>query len=382
MPEASAEGELGASASGSTTLDTVRKRVQEGIDAGLHSGAQLYVSRHAEPIANFALGEARPGEAMTRAHLLPWYSAGKPLTALAIAQQWEAARLQLDAPVTRHVPEFAQHGKDAITIRHLLTHTAGIRTEPYRFPDDDWHTIIAKLGTMRPEPRWTPGEKAGYHPLSSWWLLAEIVQRISGEAIGDYLRKHILEPLDMRDTWLGIPRAHLDAYGPRIAPIYDTTTNPPAVRPTSTRDHLTRPKPGGNALGPIRELGRLYETLLRGGEYHQQRIVQPRTIEHFTTPHRRAMHDHTFGQPITWGLGFILDSKDQLPPGTPQTYGYGPHASPRTFGHGGVQSSIAFADPAHDLAVAIILNGAPGEKAHQQRMHRLLTALYEDLALA
>ena len=62
-------------------------------------------------------------------------------------------------------------------------------------------------------------------------------------------------------------------------------------------------------------------------------------------------------------------------------YAYGPHASLRTFGHGGNQSSIAFADPVHALAVAIIFNGMPGEAAHQRRMHNVLTGLYEDLGM-
>lgn len=359
-------------------LETLRKTVQQGIAAGLHSGAQLYVSRSGEPIVDTAVGEARPGEPMTPEHLVPWYSAGKPATAIAVAQQWEAGALDFDDSVAAHVPEFAQHGKDAITIRHLLTHTGGFRAEPYSFPEDDWDTIIAKLCAMRPEPRWTPGEKAGYHPLSSWWMLGEIVRRITGEAVGDYVRRRVFEPLEMHDAWLGMNDAQHDVDAPRIAPIYDTTTDPPTPRPSASRDYLTRTKPGGGAIGPMRDLGRLYEALLS----REPSVVTSETVAQLAAAHRRGLHDHTFGQPITWGLGFILDSKDVLPPDTPQTYGYGPHASPETFGHGGVQSSIAFADPAHQLVVAIALNGAPGERAHQQRMHELLAVLFDDLGLA
>jgi CubicO group peptidase (beta-lactamase class C family) len=63
-------------------------------------------------------------------------------------------------------------------------------------------------------------------------------------------------------------------------------------------------------------------------------------------------------------------------------YGYGPHASPRAYGHGGSQSSISFADPEHELAVAIVCNGTPGEEAHQRRMRAVVAAVYEDLDLS
>lgn len=91
------------------------------------------------------------------------------------------------------------------------------------------------------------------------------------------------------------------------------------------------------------------------------------------------MFDHTFKHVMDWGLGFILDSKQYGSDTVP--YGYGDHASPRTFGHSGAQSACAFADPEHDLAVAWLCNGLPGEARHQLRQRAINNAIYEDLGL-
>ena len=362
-------------------LESVAQVIEGGRQAGHHAGAQLHAARHGRVIVDEAFGEAQTGTAMRADHLLPWFSAGKPITAVAIAQQWERGALDLDDPVADHLPAFAQHGKAAITIRHILTHTAGFRAEPYRFAEDDWDTIIQKLCAQRLEPRWVPGEKAGYHPLSSWFVLAEIVRRASGEPFWRYVRRHIFEPCGMHDSWIGMPEAQLETYvnEGRWAVMYDTADSPATPRLGDDNAHVVRPKPGGNACGPVRELGRFYQMLLSGGTIDGEMILQRDTVDQLTSPQRVGLHDHTFKQPITWGLGFILDSKAQVD-GTP-AYGYGPHASTRAFGHGGVQSSVGFADPAHGLVVAIAFNGMPGEQAHQQRMEATLSALYEDLAL-
>src|SRR4051794_13171770 len=88
----------------------------EGIPGGLHAGAQLYVSRHGQTITEIAIGQARIGVPMTPATVNHWLSCGKPIAAVAIAQQWERGRLTLDDPVARHVPEFATNGKGRVTI--------------------------------------------------------------------------------------------------------------------------------------------------------------------------------------------------------------------------------------------------------------------------
>ena len=113
--------------SGATAVPGAVASLVDGIERGLHPGAMLYVSVDGKPIADIGVGEARAGTPMTPDSMVVWFSMTKPSVAVSVAQQWERGALELDDPVVRHLPEFGAHGKDIITIRHLLTHTAGIR---------------------------------------------------------------------------------------------------------------------------------------------------------------------------------------------------------------------------------------------------------------
>jgi len=356
-----------------------------GIEQGLHAGAQAYVSRGGKVVADFAIGLARPDVPMRRESLTAWMSAGKPLAAVAFAQLWEQGLLDVDDPVARHVPEFAARGKEAVTIRHLLTHTGGFRALVGKWEDQPWDAIVAAVCDARLEPGWVPGRKAGYHLATSWYVLGEIVRRLDPgrRDYGRYVREMICGPLGMNDSWVGMPAGVYSEYGDRIAVTPDAArgANPQAADGGgSDLSNATSTRPGSGARGPVRELGFFYEMLLGKGERNGVRVLSPQAAEALVAGHRIGMYDHTFRHVMDWGLGFILNSArygaDTVP------YGYGPHASPRTFGHGGSQCCTGFADPEHRLAVAIAWNGRPGEAAHDRRLRETLAAVYEDLGLA
>jgi CubicO group peptidase (beta-lactamase class C family) len=349
------------------------------MNAGLHIGAQLYVSLRGQIVADVGIGQSRPGVAMTPETVILWMSATKPTAALAIAQLWERDLLSLDDPVARHIPEFARHGKETITLRHVLTHTAPIRRVETGWPDVAWDTIITKVCAMRPERDWIPGRKAGYSALTSWFLLGEIVRRLDGRPFADYVRREVFEPLQMNDSWIAMPPDVYHRYGDRLAVMQKTETGTPVDAGLDTEPAATRARPAGSGHGPVRELGRIYEMLLAGGSLSGRRIVSPQTVEALVARHRAGMYDMTFRHVIDWGLGFLLNSNQYGPDTLP--YGYGPHASYRTFGHNGHQSATAFADPEHHLVVALVCNGMPGEPAHHQRMKEVHSAIYEELAL-
>ncbi|MGH7176967.1 MAG: serine hydrolase domain-containing protein, partial [Tepidisphaeraceae bacterium] len=242
------------------TLDVLR----QGIAQGLHPGAQIYVSRAGQVICDDAVGESRPGVTMSTDTINLWMSCVKPVAAVAVGQLKDRELLNWDDPVARHVREFARHGKDAITIRHLLTHTAGIRALPAFSPDAPWDTIIDAICDLRIEPRWIPGEKAGYHHSSSWFMLAEIVRRLDGRTYDRYVREQIFLPLGMNDSWVGMPPDAYRKYGQRIGGMFDTSRKPVDFDggiPTEAQCAAVRP--AGNGRGPIRELATLYESLLR-----------------------------------------------------------------------------------------------------------------------
>jgi len=387
--------------------------IDAGRREGLHLGAQVYVSRRGEPVADLALGWARPGEELTPDHLMLWLSSTKPVTAVAIATLWETGALGLDDPIAAHVPEFAAGGKGGVTIRHALTHTGGFRMAGTRWPDEPWDAIIGRICERKLEPRWVPGEKAGYHLTSSWFMLGEIARRLDGRPFDRFVRAAVLEPLGMDDSWIGMPAERWRDYGARIAPLWNTAgaaeagnergEGSPSGHGWTREERVTRPSPGGNGRGPVRELGRFYETLLAGGALHGRRVLRPQTVEALTARHRVGMFDHTFRHELDWGLGFIPDNKhygadggggagrakgaggagapgsEGRESGVP--YGYGRLCSRRTYGHSGYRSSTAFADPVHGLAVAIAFNGTPEAEPHRLRMQRTVEAVYRDLGL-
>ena len=354
--------------------------LEEQLAAGLHIGVQGYVSVRGRVVAELALGESRPGIAMTADTVMLWMSATKPVGAVAIARLWERGRLSLDDPVARHVPEFGQNGKEHITVRHILTHTAGIRWIETGWPLASFDEVVAKVCAMRPERDWAPGRKAGYSAYISWYMLAEIVRRLDGREFADYARQDVFEPLGMTDCWIAMPPGVYRAYGARLGVMQKTEGGVPSDLGLDTEAACTNPRPSGSGHGPMRQLARFYEMLLAGGTLDGRRILSSQTVEAITARHRAGMYDHTFRHILDFGLGFVLDSK-QYGAGT-VPYGYGPHASPRTFGHSGMQSSCAFADPEHGLAVAVVFNGTPGEAAHDRRIRAVLKTLYEELGLA
>ncbi|HTQ81434.1 MAG TPA: serine hydrolase domain-containing protein [Thermoanaerobaculia bacterium] len=362
-------------------LPRTRRALEEGLDEGLHLGAQLHVALRGETAADVALGENRPGEPLRPDHLMLWLSSTKPVAAVAMAQLWEQGRLDLDDPVARHLPEFAAQGKEGITLRHLLTHTAGIRMLDTGWPAASNAEIVARIAASRPEPRWVPGRKAGYHLASSWFILGEVVHRLSGQPFDRYVREAIFLPLGMTDCWIGMPAERYREYEKegRLGLLYNTEGAPPRPHSWTSEARLEGVHPGGNGYGPVRELARFYAMLLGRGRLDGKRILSPQAVEALTARHRVGLVDQTFKHELDWGLGFILDSKRYGVESVP--YGYGRLCSTRTFGHSGYRSSTGFADPEAGLTVALVMNGTPSEADHERRIRAVLDAVYLDLGL-
>jgi CubicO group peptidase (beta-lactamase class C family) len=370
-------------------LGRTAAELEAQIASGLELGGQLFLAERGAVVADAGFGEARPGEPMRRDHLMLWMSSTKPVAAVAICQLWERGKLELDDPVARHIAEFAQGGKERVTVRHLLTHTGGLRMLDTGWPAAGWEGIVARVCAQRLEPRWEPGRKAGYHLASSWFILGELVHRLDGRRFESYVREEIFAPLGARDSWIGMLAERYRDYGTRIAPMFDVAApageaSLPSASPVengaTSEARLVVPSPGGNGCGPIRELARFYQMLLAGGALDGRRLLRRETVEALAARHRVGLVDATFRARLDWGLGVIVNSAHYGEPQMP--YGYGPFAGARTFGHSGARSSTAFADPDAGLVVALAVNGMPPDDAHRQRFERLTAALYRDLGLA
>jgi CubicO group peptidase (beta-lactamase class C family) len=341
---------------------------------GWHDGAQCYVSRHGVVLLDVAVGESRPGRAMERDDLMLLYSAGKPLTVVAVLQLWEQGRLGLDDPVREYVDGWG-NGKERCTIRHVLTHTGGFPNADAKLFDRDipYDEVVAHIAAS--PARWEPGTDAAYHPSSGWKILGAIVERADGRPIDRYLAEEVFARLGVENMRLGIRRDEQDALGERIAPVHWRGHALPVVDPDGglqmvpykvdqfhNEPHfVAKVEPGGGMRGPARELGRFYESLLGFGAP----VLDPRTVEVMSSVHRYGIKDRLFRQNIPWGLGVQVAF----------TGGTGR----RAFGHGGMASSRALADPEFGLVMAVVTNGLAGFVDAEQRLFEITDAVYSAL---
>jgi CubicO group peptidase (beta-lactamase class C family) len=332
-------------------LEEGQEALRRGMAEGRHAGAQLYVSRFGRPVLEFACGEAAPGRPMTPDTIAPWFSACKPLTAMAIALLVDRGRLDLDDPVKRYLPEFAA-GKEACTLRHVLTHQGGFPGAVSHADQRGWDDTLAAICAYPAE--YPPGTRAGYHPTAGWYVLAEVLRQLDGRFIDRFLAEEFFAPLEMRDSHLGIPPERQDALAPRLARVHLGRTErehfagPAFVEQFNGSGELARINPSGGGRGPARDLGRFYELLLAKGRWGERQLLDPRTVQLFTACHRWDLPDKTLaGAPLPWGLGFCLYGNADVHPGV----------SRRVFGHSGMVSTIAFADPESGLACVVLTTG-------------------------
>lgn len=348
--------------------------LEKGIAEGEHIGAQLYLSQHGRPVADVAIGEARDGVAMSTDTLMVWFSMTKAVTSVAVARLWERGLIDIDDPAARYVPEFGTNGKDAVTIRHLLTHTAGIPLADDILSGAPWRESrednLQRIYAARLD--YPPGTRAGYHPASGMTLLGELVGRVSGKPFEQYVRDDIFLPLGMTDCWVGMPEREYDTYGDRIGVMHNCDDMEPTPLPRIDSAEATAiPMPGGNGRGPMHQFARFYEMLLGNGQRDGVRVLSPVAVAAISARHRTEMLDEIFGIVLDWGLGFAID-----------TFAMGRHCSRRAFGHGGHQSSIGFCDPVHGVVLTVVCNGMPGRDRHSARLDAVSTAAYVDLGIA
>ncbi len=378
--------------------------IEAGMAIGLHLGAVVHVKHRGEVVADFAVGagELDPVTPLRVDQRLLWLSAGKPLTALAIGILSDRGRISFDETVANFIPDFARHGKAGITVRHLLTHM-----HAYQPPKQDWprlsrEQIIRQICDASLVDGEVAGQYAAYDPLSGWYLLSEIVERVTGQANYEFVRTEVLEPLGCDTASIGMPADEWTAarLNGELALLHDTTATAremvdlrpesiecdsvesrcPAVWPGESTLRAAAHHPGGGAMGTAKDLATVYQCLLDAGKTpNGLSLLRSSTVEELTSRQRIGLKDNSFGQVVDWGLGFLINSRRYG--AAVDAYGYGQYASDNTFGHGGMQSSSAYADPDNQLAVAIIFNGLPGEAKHQKRVYEVNSALYRDLGL-
>jgi CubicO group peptidase (beta-lactamase class C family) len=309
-----------------------------------------------------------------------WYCCSKAVGAAAFGRLWERGLVDPQRAVAAYLPWFRGQGREDITLHQLLTHTTPVpmALDPlhgaFAAPLDARRALVRSLAVP---PGARPGERINYAAWWAWFLLAEVVGAVDGRDWARFLADEVLAPCGMDDTRVVLTAEEYRAAADRLPLIHITGDGLPA-QPTwwfATERSCTVPIHGLNMRGPVRDLGRFFETLLAGGRGPRGRLLRPPTVTALTARHRVGLTD-PFGN-ADWGLGFRVESHHL---GEEYT-AFSHHASPRSFGHYGLWTSVAFADPDAGLVTALHLNGKTRQDEHRRRALAVCDAVYEDLGL-
>jgi len=297
--------------------------------------------------------------------ILNLFSCTKTFTAVTVLQLVGEGKLELDAPVARYWPEFAAAGKEKITLRHLLSHQAGLPALRQMLPAEalyDWQAMTSALAAET--PWWALGEGHGYAPITYGWLVGEVLRRVEGRGPGESIVARTAKPLGL-DFHVGLADEDFervaiisrgkgnfgDAAAQRLLktmmsePAAMSTrafTNPPSIMTSTNKPEWRRmQQPAANGHGNARSLAGFYSGLLDG------QLLESELLAELTREHAVG-EDKTLLTHTRFGLGCMLDQ----PAVANATYGMGP----RAFGHPGAGGSIGFADPERDVAFGFVTN--------------------------
>ena len=355
-------------------FEPVRAAFAENFAERGEIGASVAVVYRGEPVANLWAGWADPGR--TR----PWeagtltnvWSTTKAMTALAAQLLIDAGELDPDAPVARYWPEFAAAGKDGVLVRHLLAHTAGLPDWPGPATVEDlydWPTAVSLLAEQAPQ--WEPGTAAGYHSLTQGYLVGEVVRRVTGRSVGEFLADEVAGPLGA-DFHIGLPAEHDHQVALTIPPPSQdedyvasaaSRTAAPAtglrirVRDGNSVAWRRAQIPAASGFGNARSVALVQSVMACGGTVGGVRLLSQAGCER-AWAEQFSGEDRVLGMPMRWGMGYGLFGN--------------------TFGWGGWGGSIVMIEPDSRMAVSYVTNQML-EPGSDNRGLEVLMAAYDGL---
>ena len=350
-------------------MSDVQEQAQEAIDRAVSSGAERGVQVAAylggESLVQAVAGVADPETGRPVTPDTPFYNFSIVKGAARTVAHVLAERglFGYETPVVELWPEFGAHGKQGVTVRHVLNHSAGVPgIPPETTPEDlcDWDRMCAAIADA--ELWWEPGTKVGYHAYTFGYLVGEIARRATGKPISELLVEIVASPLGMADElYFGMPESEHH----RLARLEDSEGSAQMVEMMSgmppdmpmlraapmslypkaefgkRTDILSADIPAGGKTS-ARAMARMYAALL--DEFDGVRLISPDRLAEATAVSTSGV-DEVFGMPTTWGLGYAIG----LPGSTPED-------TPTAFGVGGLGGGFAFGDAATGLAFALTKN--------------------------
>ena len=353
-------------------------------------GASVSIWQDGKPLVDLYGGfrDRRREHPWTTDTIVLVWSATKGIGSACVLHVLQENKIDIDRCVAEFWPEFAQAGKDKITLAQLLSHQAGLCALDRPVDVLDYSAVIGALEAQR--PLWPPGTAHGYHARTFGFLLDELVRRIAGKPLADYWRQIFGEPLKL-DLWIGLPEKE----NPRVATMYpakagraqeprqfyvDLTTPATLARKTFTSPHglhavsamndisvRAQPIVSFGGIGSAAALAKFYSMLANGGKFDGRVFFSEKTIEWMTTTLADGI-DRVFQIPTAFSAGFMKDAE------TAKRRVFG--RSPNAFGHPGAGGSHAFADPENKIAFAYVMNQMEQSLLPNEKSLRLVEVMY------
>ncbi len=336
------------------------ERVRKEVDGGLLPAVQVAVARDGQLALTASYGAAAADS------LFCVFSATKAVTAAAAWLLFQEGALKERERVADIIPEFAANGKDAVIVEQLFTHTAGFPHAPFR-PLDwlDPKRRLARFAQWR--LTWEPGSRFEYHPTSTMWVIAELIERRSGMDFRDFVRDRLVAPLGLTDLFVGLPESE----NPRVvacAHVGKALTaadyarlgmpEPPETEVTEEAIlNFNRPDfravgvPGGGGVTSAPALALFYQGLLHGG-LGGRSVWTREMLESARRIRTGELTDPLYRKRANRGLGIIIAGD-----GDRHFRGFGRTNSPEAFGHNGAGGQLAWADPASGLSLGYLTSG-------------------------
>jgi CubicO group peptidase (beta-lactamase class C family) len=359
--------------------------------SGAYPAVGFCLRRHGHVLLNRALGHAQgngpedllelPKQRLTTETPICLFSASKAVTAILVHLLAEDGEIDLDQRLSHYVPEFARHGKRHTTVAEVLAHRGGVPTLDLR-PEEarpelltEWDRVIRMICQAPPKN----SRQMAYHAITGGFILAEVIQRVTGKSVQAFLDQRLRRPLGMKHFTYGLPKRYRKQVALNYAagqavrfplsqmlqrvllvPIDDV------IAISNTDTFMDAVVPAGNIYSTAEELSRFYQMLLNGGEYNGKQVMRPETVARAVQPSGRMSFDRTLMIPMRYSEGMMLGAN---PVGL-----YGPSTA-QAYGHLGFMNILGWADPARDIACSLLVTGKALLGTHLIQLSALLNTI-------